>query len=112
MLGITDIAGEFHPITYSVTSHEKEEDFVQFFTGVKNLAKDMGIHFSPDFLMMDASDATYSAASKIFPSTKLLMCYFHLMQIFLKNCRALFKTEEEFDSLVGYLFIILVHICL
>ena len=98
VLGITDIAGEFHPIAYCVTSHEKEEDFIEFFSGVKKLATQMEIELEPEFLMMDASDATYNAASKIFPNTTVLMCYFHLMQNVLKNCRSLFKTEKEFDS--------------
>ena len=28
VFGVSDIAGEFHPIAYCITSHEKEEDFL------------------------------------------------------------------------------------
>ena len=98
VLGITDIAGEFHPIAYCVTSHEKEEDFIAFFSAVKKLSTELELDFNPDFLMMDASDATYNAASKIFPNIMILMCYFHLMQNVLKNCKSMFKTEGEFES--------------
>ena len=98
VLGITDIAGEFHPIAYCVTSHEKEEDFIAFFSAVKKLSSELELDFNPDFLMMDASDATYNAASKIFPNIMILMCYFHLMQNVLKNCKSMFKTEGEFES--------------
>lgn len=58
----------------------------------------MKLDFSPDFLMMDSSTATYSAATKQFPATKILMCYFHLMQNVLKNCRELFKCDKSFDD--------------
>ena len=66
MFGITDIAGEFHPIAYYITSHEKEEDFEEFFICLKNLAEEMNLDFSPEHLMMDASDATYNAVFKLF----------------------------------------------
>ena len=81
-----------------MTSHEKEEDFIAFFSAVKKLSSELELDFNPDFLMMDASDATYNAASKIFPNIMILMCYFHLMQNVLKNCKSMFKTEGEFES--------------
>jgi len=98
VLGITDIAEEFHPIAYCVTTHEKEEDFIAFFSAVKKLSTELDLSFNPDFLMMDASDPTYNAASKIFPDTTILMCYFHLMQNVQKKCKTMFKTEEEYES--------------
>ncbi len=98
VFGITDIAGEFHPIAYCITSHEKEEDFVEFFTSLQKLAKEMHIDFSPDYLMIDASDATYNAVVKLFPGVTILMCYFHMMQNVIKNCRTMFITEDEFEK--------------
>jgi len=98
VFGITDIAGEFHPIAYCITSHEKEEDFVEFFTSLQKLAKEMHIDFSPDYLMIDASDATYNAVVKLFPGVTILMCYFHMMQNVIKNCRTMVITEDEFEK--------------
>ena len=64
----------------------------------------MGIDFNPDYLMMDSSDATYNAASTIFPNVTILMCYFHMMQNVLKNCRSLFKTEEGFNGFLDTIY--------
>ena len=68
------------------------------------LASEMGIDFNPDYLMMDSSDATYNAASTIFPNETILMCYFHMMQNVLKNCRSLFKTEEGFNGFLDTIY--------
>jgi len=67
VFGITDIAGEFHPIAYCITSHEKEEDFVSFLASLKKVAKELDIDFSPEYIMMDSSDATYNAVYELFP---------------------------------------------
>ncbi len=99
VFGITDIAGEFHPIAYNITSHETEIDFKNFFSALTKLAAQMGINFSPEFIMMDSSDATYNAVESVFPNSMILMCYFHMKQNILKNCQSMFKTEEEFNIL-------------
>ncbi len=103
-LGITDIAAEFHPIAYCVTSHEKEEDFIAFFSAVKKLSAELELSFNPDFLMMDALNATYNAASKIFPDTTILMCFSHMMQNVKKSCKTMFKTEREYESFLDAIY--------
>ena len=65
VFGITSIRGEFHPIAYNITSHEKQSDFVNFFSAISILADEMEVDFDPDYLMMDSSDATYNAAEKV-----------------------------------------------
>ena len=64
----------------------------------------MKINFNPDYLMMDASDATYNAAIKVFLDAKILMCYFHLQQNVLKNCKSMLKTPEELAILQDALY--------
>jgi hypothetical protein len=61
-----------------VTSHEKEGEFLDFLGGMKDLAHEMVIEVNQDYLMMDASYATYNAANKTFPEEKILMCYFNM----------------------------------
>ncbi len=58
----------------------------------------------PDYLMMDACDANYNAASACFDTTKILMCYFHLKQNVIKPERkALVPDNVDFDTEVNFL---------
>jgi len=45
-----------------------EPDFVKFFRSLKETAAELGLHFSPDYIMMDSNDPTYNAAEKEFLS--------------------------------------------
>ena len=80
IFGISDIKGQFHPIAYNITSHEDENDFANFFNGLKDLVGSLGLAFNPRFFMQDTCDASYNATKKCFPNVEILMCYFHVCE--------------------------------
>lgn len=77
------MASNFHPIAFFITSHEKEVDFSNFYSGLVELAEKLEIEFEPEYVMQDACNASYNAAKKLFPNINILMCYFHVV----KNCK-------------------------
>jgi hypothetical protein len=78
IFGRTDMSGHFHPISFSIVSHENREDFTKVYKALKNLAIKLDIEFEPDFIMQDAWDASYLAATQVFENVRVLMCYFHV----------------------------------
>jgi hypothetical protein len=74
---------KIHLIAFCVTSHEQEEDFVKFYTGLFRLADLMDIDFNPQYIVQDAWLASYNAAKRVFPEAVVLMCYFHVVL----NCK-------------------------
>ena len=102
IFGITDRAGQFHPIAYHITSHEEEADFICFYEGLKNIAKRLNIKCSPQFIMQDAWSASYNAARKCFPTTEVLMCFYHVMDNVKKHFNLLNDKSDEFKESVLY----------
>ncbi len=94
VLGITDLSGKFHPIAFCITSHEDTICFTEFYSGLLDLAGEMGIDFDPDFIMQDSWDASYVAASKAGLKATILMCYFHVIY----NVKKLYKHKLEIDE--------------
>ena len=76
--GISDQAGQFHPICLMITSHEKTKDFIIFQRGLVNLATELELEYDPDYMMHDACPASKIAILKFFPDIIILMCYFHV----------------------------------
>ena len=85
--GIVDLRGVFHPIAFMISNQETVYEFSEFFSGLVDLATDLGYIFDPEYVMMDASDATYNAVKKIFKYSTILMCYFHVMKNIKSNCQ-------------------------
>jgi DNA-binding transcriptional regulator YiaG len=79
VFGKTDMQHKFHPIALGVYSHEQKEDFEHFYESLIKAASKIDIDFDPDFIIQDACQASYNAATEFFTS-KILMCYFHVMQ--------------------------------
>jgi hypothetical protein len=78
IFGRTDATGRFHPISFSIVSHEQEQDFTKVYKSLKRLANIMDIEFEPEYIMQDAWDASYLAAKAVFENVKVLMCWFHV----------------------------------
>jgi len=96
--GITDIQGKFHPVAFMITSNESEEDFVEFYKSIKELAAELDIEFEPQFIMQDACQASYNAALNVFPNVKVLMCYYHVKAQILKHRDLIAK--HKYDELM------------
>ncbi|RNA18351.1 hypothetical protein BpHYR1_018328, partial [Brachionus plicatilis] len=73
VFGFSDLNGQFHPIAFTLISHERFGDFDWFFGALKNVFNSMGILFSPTYMMMDANDASYIAVEKDFPNCIVLI---------------------------------------
>ena len=78
VFGKTDFQHKLHPIAFCISSHEQEEDYKHFYLGIKNLACDLNLNFSPDYILQDAWYPSFNAAQNLFPDTKILMCYYHV----------------------------------
>ena len=59
--GISEQAGQFHPICLMITSHEKTKDFTLFYRGLVNLALELKLEYDPDYIMQDACPASKKA---------------------------------------------------
>jgi len=97
--GVVDRRGEFHPIAFMIANQETEYEFTEFFEGLIEVANKLDIEFDPEYIMMDACDATYKAAKKVFPFSTVLMCYFHVMKNIRANCKKLLNDEMYEDLL-------------
>lgn len=71
--GVSDLIGQFHPISFMITSHETEEHFNFFFKGLIMQCDQMNIEFHPAYIMQDAYRASYNSIKKYFPDCKVLM---------------------------------------
>ena len=86
ILGVSDMARQFHPICYMFTSHEKEEDYDHFFQSIIVECESFGFKFEPKFICTDAASAIANSVeaffsnveSKFYSQCVLIMCYFHL----------------------------------
>ena len=104
VFGVSDYSGQFHPIAYALLSHECGLDFEWFFNSLKTLTESLGIVLKPKYLMMDACDASWNAAAKVFPETTILMCYFHVKFNVKKHSKlvpkdALDSVNADIDSM-------------
>ena len=54
VFGNCDIKGKFFPIAFMISSHETEEDFFQFYSGLIELADKLNIYFEPQYIMQNA----------------------------------------------------------
>ena len=78
-------SGQFHPVTFTITSHETTEDFSSFYQALIAICKTLKIKYKPMYVMQDACPASKEAILKFFPDVIILMCYFHVK----KNVRRL-----------------------
>ena len=91
VLSRTDAVHRVHPIAFCLTSHEQEIDFTNFYEGLITLSDDLDIEFDPEYIVQDAWDASYNAATNLFENVSILMCYFHVM----KNCKDIYKQYPQ-----------------
>ena len=80
IFGVSDQHGTLHPIAFMITSFETVFDFSLFYSSLISLAKKLKLDLDPEYIMQDACDASYNAATKLFPNSIILMCFFHLQQ--------------------------------
>lgn len=64
--GLSDIHGQFHSISFIITSYEREEDFYYFFNCSIKQAELLGLEFNPDFIMQGACRASLNAIKSFF----------------------------------------------
>ena len=97
IIGFTDIERKFWPVAFMFSSHEQIPDFEHFLNSLLNLCKTFQINFYPRYIIIDACSAMESAINKIFPSSILLMCWFHLKQNIRK--RKLMIGIENYETI-------------
>ena len=101
IFGRSDCAGQFFPMVVCVMSHETIEDFTRFYQTLKSIIFELfQLDFKPMFIMQDAQDSCWVAGKAVFPSAKLLTCYFHVLKniktrIIELRKKKLFSDEQE-----------------
>ncbi|RNA33192.1 hypothetical protein BpHYR1_019980 [Brachionus plicatilis] len=91
LLARTDLSNSIHPCVFGITSHEKEQDYVDFYNGVRKLSKKLKIKFKPRYVMQDAWDASYNAEKSISNDSNVLMRYYHVMA----NCKKCYVSYSD-----------------
>ncbi len=77
VLGVSDINRKFWPIGFMFSSHEKKNDYFNFFMKIKTIAQKFGVNFDPHYMIIDACKAIGFAIKKCFPKCTVIMCWFH-----------------------------------
>jgi len=83
-----------------IANQETEVEFTAFFKGLVKLADRIGYEFDTEFIMMDSYDTSYNAAKTVFPSAKVLMCWFYVMKNVKKNCQRPLSDEKYEELLI------------
>ena len=82
-----------------LTNNETEENFAEFYIGIRDVANDVGIDFEPKFIMQDHAMASYNAAISVFPNVKVLMCYNHVKAQIFKHRNLI--VDERYKGLMN-----------
>lgn len=100
VIGFSDKGGTYHPFFYFCTSQRREEDVSWCLRVINRVCTDKyGMEFAPDYVMMDADSAQFNACSAVIPNTRVLMCWFHVMQNVYARCKT-FRVEQMDTSLI------------
>ena len=84
LIGLMDRRKRFHPISVSVCTNEREEDYEFIFSAVKDILKKLHDHdWRPDTLMADGAEAITNGFMKAFAYRSTdefnrLMCWPHV----------------------------------
>ena len=98
VFGFTDLSRQFYPVAFMFVSREKQADFEHFFNSLISVMEYFKISFKPEFIVVDAHYPTANAIAKIFPFTKIIMCWFHVKQNIRKH-----KNYIKADNYVNIL---------
>ena len=93
--GRSNINRKYYLIFLSLVSKEETEDYIRLFEAFKYLCTAFNINCIVKFIMQDACQSESAAASISYPSTIILMCYFHLK----KNVRNRLKVIKRKEFL-------------
>lgn len=87
VMGTVDRAKKFHPLCFSCSSHEQQDDFEFLFQTMKSFVEKSYVEteFHPKLLISDASYAITNAFDAIFPGGKKIMCFSHVKRNVLKR---------------------------
>ncbi|OWY99659.1 hypothetical protein PHMEG_00029307 [Phytophthora megakarya] len=74
----------------------RSEDIAWCFRFIKRVLRERyATHFTPTFVMTDADDAQYNASADEFPSSTVLMCWFHVSNNIKEKTRKLPRITRE-----------------
>lgn len=95
VVGYSDKGGHFFPLAYFSISRRREEDISWCLQQLKRVCfEQFTIVFTPEFVM-DADGAQRNAVLAQIPSTKILMCWFHVTQNVFKKAKAKGVTPAQ-----------------
>lgn len=80
VFGVSDIRRKFYPICFMITSNEQECDFTFFWNSLKVVTEKLKLDINNiEYLCTDGDRAIANSISNCLSSTKLIMCWFHLI---------------------------------
>jgi hypothetical protein len=66
VFGVSDINRKFYPVAFMFTSHELNDDYLNFFKSLKRLCIVLNLSFDPKYMVIDASKALAYAIKIVF----------------------------------------------
>ncbi|KAE9118858.1 hypothetical protein PF007_g8778 [Phytophthora fragariae] len=99
VIGYSDRCGQFFPLGYFCTSKRKNADVGWCLRHLQRAILDtFHVHFQPEFVMTDADKAQYKASRNELPSSRVLMCWYHVTANVYKQARSRSVSLEETDK--------------
>ena len=80
VFGFSDIARQFYPVAFMITSHEKTTNYKFFFKSLIAACQRIHVVLKPAYICIDACSAMARSINWMFPDCTILMCWFHLKQ--------------------------------
>ncbi|XP_070667353.1 PKS-NRPS hybrid synthetase cheA-like [Malus domestica] len=93
IVGVTSTNITFS-VAFAFIDHEKEDNYTWALTRLKTLMNDDCI---PGVIVTDRDLALMNAIRNVFPSTRHLLCRWHINQAVATNCKKLFTLEEVWN---------------
>ncbi|CAG2217969.1 unnamed protein product [Mytilus edulis] len=75
--------GRGTPLSYCISSDDTGEVVKIFLRSLKTTAENHGFDFRPRSFMVDRDTKEISAINEVFPNSSVLLCWFHVLQVFL-----------------------------
>ena len=74
------VDGSMFPLVFGVLPGKDQNNYIRFFSHIKDLSRLQNIHLQPKTVFIDYEIATNNAATTVFPGVTINGCFFHYPQ--------------------------------
>lgn len=103
------------PLAYCLLPDKYKSTYLAVFDKLQQAAMENGMHFNPQWIMLDFEGSALIALREVFPRTELKGCYFHFTQcifrkvLYMRNIHTHIHIHKPADSNKGYCDYLLDH---